>query len=482
MLLASLAGLLLSASTPRVDDPSPLPIPKLERAITRAELEAHVRWLASDELAGRVTGTPECDRAARYLAEVLRVQGARPAGDAGTFLQSVELARTRLASAPVLAFLDGDARTELNYGLDFDVPWVAIPARELRVVRVTSADELPRAADEGVALFLDGSTVERKRWLEEAELGDGEGFGAVLVPGSKRPGRARDAAQQAGQLRRASPDAERSPRAIRVNAEPLERLRSGSVKRIAVAVDAQVEHVASSNVVARIPGSAPRDGRERAVVISAHYDHIAHGHGAPAARGADTIYNGADDDASGVAAVLEIAGALHSGGELALDVIVLLATGEEIGLLGTDAYLDHPVVPLDRTVANLNFEMLGRPDAKVGGLGNLWLTGDELTNLGALLRARGLHVRPDPRPDQHFFQRSDNFAFVVRGVIGQTLSSYDLHTDYHKPSDEADRIDFEHLTAGALTGERAVRLLASGEFALAWTDGKSPVPARGSDK
>jgi len=455
----------------------PPPIPKLVPAITRAEVEAHVRWLASDELAGRVTGTPECDRAAAYLAEVLRAQGAEPAGDAGTFLQSVALERPRLASVPKLAFVGADGqRTELAYGPDFDLPWNPVSGEALRVVLVRAAADLPAKPDPSVALFVDASAGDRRRWLADAGLGAGEGFGAILAPGSKKPGRARDPAAMTGSLRRAGGDPRRADGVVRVHAEPLERLRAGAVNTIALRVEAEIQRVTSSNVVARIPGRSPRDGTARAVVLSAHYDHIAHGHGAT--DGTDTIYNGADDDASGVAAVLEIAGLLGSGGQLAADVVVLLATGEEVGLLGTQEYLDRPVVPLERTIANLNFEMIGRPDAKVGGKGVLWLTGDEHTNLGAALRQREMRVVPDPRPEQHFFERSDNYAFVLRGVIGQTFSTYDLHTDYHGPDDEADRIDFEHLTACVEAGAKAVRLVADGEIALSWTAGKPPVRPR----
>lgn len=457
--------------------PQPPPIPKLVPAITRAEVEAHVRWLASDELAGRVTGTPECDRAAAYLAEVLRAQGAEPAGDGGSFLQAVALERSRLASPPQLAFVaaSGD-RTELAYGTDFDAAWNPAAAESLRLVTVRSAADLPEKAGAGVALFVDGSTAERRRWLADRGLGTGEGFGAILAPGSKKAGRARDASDLVGSLRRAGRGPARADGVVRVHGEALERLRGGAVASIALRVEARLEELRSSNVVARIPGRAPRDGGTRAVVISAHYDHIAHGH-APAS-GTDTIYNGADDDASGVAAVLEIAGSLGAGGQLAADVVVLLATGEEIGLLGTQEYLDHPLVSLERTIANLNFEMIGRPDAKVGGAGNLWLTGDELTNLGAALRERKFRVQPDPRPDQHFFERSDNYAFVLRGVIGQTFSSYDLHADYHAPGDEADRVDFDHLTQCAEAGAAAVRLVAAGEIVPAWTAGKPPVRPR----
>lgn len=479
-MLAPLVVLALTTGVPSLarEGVAADPLPKLVPAITRAEVEAHVRFLASDELAGRVTGTRECDRAAQYLADVLRAQGVEPAGDDGTFLQKVALERPRLAADPKLALVRaGGERTELAFGTDFDAPWKPVDAPALRLVVVKTAAEMPKAADAGVALFVDASSGDRRRWLADAGLGAGAGFGAIVAPGSKKAGRPRDPAARTGSLRRASAGEPRgSDGVVRVHGEALETLRGGGVATIALEVKADVERVASSNVVGIVRGRGAAGDARPAVVISAHYDHIAHGHGP--AKGNDTIYNGADDDASGVAAVLEIAGAIAKGGELAADVVVLLATGEEIGLLGTEEYLDRPVVPLARTLANLNFEMIGRPDAKVGGRGALWLTGDELTNLGGALRERKFRVVADPRPTQHFFERSDNYAFVLRGVIGQTFSTYDLHTDYHAPSDEADTLDYEHLAECAATGEKAVRLVAGGELKLAWTAGKPPVAPR----
>jgi len=477
MAIAVLWPCILAGLTAGSGDGPSFPIPKLEPAITRPEVEAHVRWLASDELLGRVTGTPECDRAAQYLAEVLRRSGVEPAGDSGTFLQAVALERARLVRPPTFAtFGPGDQKQSLTFGTDFDLPWNAIAPDELRLIVVKTAADVPKAADPKVALFVDGSSADRRRWLSEAGLGAGEGFGAILAPGSKKPGRERDAKALTGSLRRAGNTRGRNEGVVRVHGDAAERLRRGEVRAIALDVAADVEKVTSANVLGRIPGRGPREGQERAVVISAHYDHIAGGHAPP--KGKDTIYNGADDDASGVAVVLEVAGALAQGERPQQDVIVLLATGEEIGLLGTEHYLDHPVVPLERTSANLNFEMIGRPDAKVGGAGAMWLTGDEHTNLGEALRAKGLRVATDPRPDQHFFERSDNYAFVLRGVVGQTLSSYDMHTDYHQPGDEADRIDFAHLTTCASTAEKVVRWVADGAIVPAWKAGQAPVRAR----
>jgi hypothetical protein len=112
--------------------------------------------------------------------------------------------------------------------------------------------------------------------------------------------------------------------------------------------------------------------------------------------------------------------------------------------------------------------MLGRPDPLVGGAGKMWLTGWEESNLGEAFAAAGIPLAVDPRPDQHFYERSDNIAYVRKGIVGQTFSTYNLHADYHKVSDEADAIDFEHLTACARTALLAVDLVASGKVVPAF--------------
>jgi Zn-dependent M28 family amino/carboxypeptidase len=256
----------------------------------------------------------------------------------------------------------------------------------------------------------------------------------------------------------------------------LEKLRAAGELTLAFDSHRIREDLRAYNVVAKIAGVGLPDRQslaDEALVVTAHYDHIELGHTGAKDEG-DTIYNGADDDASGTAAVLEIAGAMAKEPSPARTVVFCLVTGEEVGLLGTEEYLDRPLVPLVKTVLNLNFEMIGRPDEKVGGAGKLWLTGFELSNLGAAFTERSLAIFPDPYPSQNFFQRSDNIAFVKRGVVGQTLSSYNLHKDYHEPSDEADKLDFAHMEACASAGLEAVRLVASGALTPAWIAGKEP--------
>lgn len=226
---------------------------------------------------------------------------------------------------------------------------------------------------------------------------------------------------------------------------------------------------AAVNVVGILPGADPQF-RDEAVVVTAHYDHL--GIGRPV--NGDSIYNGADDDASGTTAALLLARIIGKQRPAPKRTVVfLLVTGEERGLLGTRWYLDHPVAPLERTAANLNIEMIARPDSLAGGPGKAWLTGYDRSTMGAMLRDAGIPIVPDPRPDQHFFERSDNYAFARRGVVAHTLSTYDLHADYHQPSDEVRRADPAHMAEVIGAAARALRLLTDGP-APQWAPGGKP--------
>ncbi|HSR41584.1 MAG TPA: M20/M25/M40 family metallo-hydrolase, partial [Longimicrobiales bacterium] len=226
--------------------------------------------------------------------------------------------------------------------------------------------------------------------------------------------------------------------------------------------------VRDRNVVGLIPGADPTL-REEAVVLGAHFDHV--GIGRPV--DGDSIYNGADDDASGTVAVLEVARALARGEAPARTVIVLLTTAEEMGILGTRRFVEDPVVPLERIVADLQVEMIGRPDSLAGGSGRAWLTGYERSTMGDLLREAGSPIVADPRPEQNFFARSDNIVFAREGIPAHTVSSFNLHDDYHRPSDEIEHVDFEHMTAVVDAIEAMVRSLASGPRPR-WHPGRRP--------
>jgi hypothetical protein len=223
------------------------------------------------------------------------------------------------------------------------------------------------------------------------------------------------------------------------------------------------------NVIGSFTGS-DATLREQVVVFAAHYDHL--GIGKPV--NGDSIYNGADDDASGVTAVLEIARTFAKGPAPKRTVVIMLTTGEEAGALGTKWYVNHPAVPLSRMVAEMEVEMIGRPDSMAGGAGKTWMTGYERSTMGDQIKAVGIPIVPDPYPKYRFFERSDNIVFARMGIPAHTLSTYNLHSDYHTPADDIDRVDFPHMTAAVNAAIKAARILADGP-APQWKEGGRPV-------
>ncbi len=223
------------------------------------------------------------------------------------------------------------------------------------------------------------------------------------------------------------------------------------------------------NVIGVIPGT-DRALADEYVLLTAHYDHI----GIGVAVNGDSINNGADDDASGVVAILEIARMLQAGPPPRRTVIVAAMTGEEVGLLGTNWFVRNPWRPLAQIVGNLEVEMIGRPDSLVGGFGRTWLTGYERSSLGEMLAAGGIPIVADPRPSQNFFMRSDNIAFAYEGIVAHTLSTFNLHADYHRPSDEIDKMDLAHMVEVIRAAERATRIMTDGPKPT-WKEGGRPV-------
>ena len=129
-------------------------------------------------------------------------------------------------------------------------------------------------------------------------------------------------------------------------------------------------------------------------------------------------------------------------------------------------------MPIESFVANLEFEMIGRADGAVAPH-TLWLTGYERSNLGPELAAHGARLVADPHPEQNFFQRSDNYVLARKGIIAHTVSSYGLHSDYHRPSDDLAHIDFPHMTESIASMVEPVKWLVNTDFKPQWNkDGK----------
>lgn len=222
------------------------------------------------------------------------------------------------------------------------------------------------------------------------------------------------------------------------------------------------------NVIGVLEGGDARL-KDEVVMLSAHMDHL--GVGQPV--NGDAIYNGADDDASGCVAVLQLARAVAQGSRPKRTVLLVFFGSEETGGQGDQYFLRHPPLPLEHIVANLEFEMIGRPDAAVQP-GELWLTGYDRSNLGPELAKHGARLVADPHPSQQFFRRSDNYALAKRGIIAQTVSSYGLHKDYHQPSDDIAHIDFKHMEQAIDSLIVPVEWLANSDFKPEWVAGGKP--------
>jgi hypothetical protein len=211
--------------------------------------------------------------------------------------------------------------------------------------------------------------------------------------------------------------------------------------RLPGVIDSQFE---VRNVVGMVRGSDPELSKE-AIVISAHLDHIGR-----STRTEDQIFNGADDNATGVTAVMSLADAYA-----ALDpppkrtIVFVTFWGEEKGLLGSRYFVEHPIWPLDKIVANINIEMIGRPEA--GANHKSWMTGWDQSDLGELMNRGASRVEVEFFEHLQFsrmlYRASDNASFVDKGIVAHSFSAGSLHRDYHQPGDEWQKLELKHMTA-----------------------------------
>jgi hypothetical protein len=429
-------------------------------AITASGLEAHVQVLGHDSLEGRGTGTRGYDRAARYVVGQFERLGLEPAGTRG-YLQPVRLRRARADSASVV--LEGsEGRHELVPVRDFiGIPHLVQAKAEARapVVFVGFGVTAPdRGHDDYRGIDARGKIVavltggppsfpatERAHYSTTREkAGNAARHGAVAMLIVRTRDYPQPWIRQVRQSRNGSMrwlEADGSPYgvfpAIRAVAalsdsgamklfenarQPwsavLDAAAQGSPPAFDLPLTASMrvatthEEIESPNLAALLRGSDPALQRE-VVVVTAHLDHL--GIGEPI-RG-DSIYNGVWDNASGTAAMLEIARALAASSERPKRSVLFLAvTGEEMGLLGSDYFAEHPTVPIERIVANVNLDGLAifYPLREVVAHGAAHSTLEETAQRAA--ERLGLAVVPDPIPAEVVFVRSDQYSFVLRGV------------------------------------------------------------------
>lgn len=428
--------------------------------ITEASVRSLLEFLASDAMNGRGSGTRDEWVAAEFIASQLRLAGLEPVD--GEYVQTIEIDRTQLSAPPTLSFQS----RRFTHGKEFIVNGMSAARQSGPLVKFKEGAAIPPGAavlmPEGVsqppavtasaALVLSASALPPTQWGAVASRPVSLGTRIVGVAAA----------------------APRTPARIALDKfsyAAVATLPEGTV--ITLEGDAgPPQKTQTWNAVAQLQGRDSKRASE-VILLSAHLDHI----GNRAARGGpaegDTINNGADDDASGCVAVMEIARVVASGRRPRRTIIFAFFGSEEAGGFGSRYFSDKPVVPLDRIVANLQFEMIGRPDGAVPPR-TLWLTGYERSNLGPELARRGARLVQDPHPQQNFFFRSDNIQFARRGVVAHTVSSYGLHKEYHTVEDETRFVDYRHMTDAIRSMVDPIEWLANSKFKPAWLPGKKP--------
>ena len=509
-LAVSSTGLLSAA---RKNAPGPRGADQIDVGRLRADLS----FIASDELEGRDTPSRGLDLAARYLAARLQALGLKPAGDDGSYFQ--RFGTTRRTVDPAKATLTlGDQ--SFSFGDDFlaSAPGTADGALVYvghgHVVKKKDLDAYGGVDVKGKILVAhaglpDGVTRADLRgesgpetWESPASYAARHGaLGVVLVPdyatlAGWRTSRD-NAATARGSLTVDAFQAGRpAPVPVVTASMPLvsaifsgESITASDVakwaqdhkahavvaldekKRLRMELGARVEAVPTQNVVAIYEGGDSALKQEY-VALGAHYDHIG-----VSTTGTDRINNGADDDGSGTVALLNMAEALVRGSvRTKRSWLFVWHAGEEKGLWGSRYFVEHPPVPLDKVVVQLNVDMIGR-SRKNGESGNNVLTGpNETYVIGSKMMSSALgslservnkdyldlsfnYKYDEPSDPNRFFFRSDHYNYAKKGVPIIFYFS-GVHADYHRASDEIGAIDFGKM-------ERVARTIYATAYALA---------------
>ncbi len=508
--------------------------PRSASQISESALRAHIKFLSDDRLEGRGTGAKGGELAALYIAEQFEALGLKGAGANGSFWQPVSLVgvkadpKTELhvngaTEAASFKFADdfiaftgsqtGNVNVDaemvfVGYGIDApEQKWNDYkgPAEDYRGKILVMLVNDPPATSQEPNLFGGRTLTYYGRWTYKYEEAARRGaVGALLLHtddsagypwsvvrtsnGSWRFDIARTSGDKSPFLPvRSWMTNEAAHRMFSLAGLNLDDLRKQAASRdfkpvklnltASMNLNSEVKRVEAPNVVAILPGRDPKL-RDEYVVISAHWDHL--GVGVPDKTG-DTIYNGALDNATGVASVLEIARVLSqlpAAEKPRRSILFLIPTAEEQGLIGSEWYSLHPLVPVRKTAADINLDSMNI----LGPTQDFVPLGAERSSLkavvDALARERGLRISPDPRPEQGSFYRSDHFPFAKVGVPSISLkegNDYVGHSKdwgekkfkeynsahYHQPSDEfRDDWSFEGMIQEADFAMALVRRIA----------------------
>jgi Zn-dependent M28 family amino/carboxypeptidase len=453
-------------------------------------LQKHVTYLASDELDGRRTGTKGANDAARYIAAEFERLGVRPAPATDSWKINVMSARY-LQTFPYIGRVELGKNNVLSIrgeALRVGEDWMPLGISANRTLDLTgvvfagygiTANELNHNDYKGtysktqVAVIQEGTPDgdnPHGKFTNAGQLrfkvaaAQSAGVGALLIISGeddlKNDSLARlhyDNAGLAG-----------IPVAV-ISKQAAEKL--ANAKEVKLTTDVVRVEVAAHNVVGVIEGSDPVLKNEN-IVIGAHYDHLGRGGEGSLGERPGEIHHGADDNASGTAGVLELARIfIAQRSKLKRTLVFIAFSGEEEGLLGSNYYVNHPLVPLDKTVAMINMDMIGRmKDGKlsIGGVG----TAKEWRQVIGTGDTFALTLNEDgygPSDHSSFYMKQVPVLFFWTGN----------HNDYHKPSDTFDKINYNDEARILTMVARIVRDIDTADQRLTFTTAKADPPRGG---
>lgn len=482
LLFCRLAVAFLPLAEAQTTSPTDLPARgnKLGKSRSTAKLctgciRAHMEFLASDALQGRGSGRHDELVAATYIAAELREYGIEPAGDNGGYVEAVNLVSRKVVMPPQLTFTPPGSSQEITWkhGNEFLALYLT-QASFAGPLRRIDADAGEIKIEPRTIVFLTASAKEKLQSAMSRSFA--QGAAGVLIPVSAdRREHWHELSAKFPELPVQVEDESESPLGENFNVLSLSDEAQEIIRGLPDGTELRFESNAGApektttwNAVGILRGRDPVQ-KQNAILLTAHLDHL--GIGKPV--NGDNIYHGADDDASGTSAVLELARVLGRAPRPRRTVIFALFGSEELGGLGSTYFREHPPLPLHDIAANLEFEMIGRPDLMLSQ-DTLWLSGWERSNLGPELAAHGAKLVGDPHPEQDFFRRSDNYVLAKKGVVAQTVSSFGLHKDYHQPSDDLAHIDFQHMDDAIESLIGPVKWLVNSDFVPKWKPGGQP--------
>lgn len=428
-------------------------------AVDPAWVAAHEAFLAGDALRGRGSATHDETVAAAYVAAQFQGFGLQPAPGMDGYTQTAAVVRTTpsgagslsiggvtLSQADGLGLLSGG-------GLSLEGPVHVVTGDD--PAAIPAGEIIMMAPPEGPAVgaWIGAASQQGARLVILRET-------ALLKGAGSRSSSGRPSFALAGAEARPS-------RTLVVVPAPLyDRMAAGAATgAVWDPGQAEVEQTVTTNAVGWLPGTDPAAG---VLLISAHLDHLG-------VRPDGVIMHGANDDASGTTAVLELARTLSDGPRHRRGILFVAYGSEEVGGLGSHWFGDHPPVPLSDIVANLEIEMIGAQDPQMAD-GVMMMTGFDRSNLGAALLERGALIAPDLYPEQNFFERSDNYQLALRGVVAHTVSGWAVTPTYHTAEDDIAHLDIPFMTRAIQSLVAPLRWLADSDFRPDWAPDGRPQP------